>query len=137
MYSLNFYSELIASPISSTKSDDGLNDSWLVKSLQRSENSDPNYDASKDQEDLNIVLPKTFDESQGRIILVYESKLLKLLSRCLSCGSVVHEIKECKKFGMQYKVKMECLEGCSTSWCAQPEMESVTGNMIYTFIFYV
>lgn len=108
--------------------DEVLNDSWLLRSMERSERSDPDFKPKSDDADtMKVTVATSADQSKGRTLLVYESKLKQLFSKCLKCGSFVHDIKELKRLGSQYKVSMECLNGCSTSWSSQPELDSTVG----------
>jgi hypothetical protein len=52
----------------------------------------------------------------------------------LKCGTALNERKEVNRVGTQFKVKMECLKGCSTTWASQPETKSLAGagNLMVT-----
>ena len=104
-------------------------DEWLEKSLEKSERCDPDFDPSCEMEDLELKLryPQQFNFKSDRVLLVYESKLQELLKRCRKCGSVITESSEMKGDGSQYRVKMECLDGCDSMWCSQPVLSAVAG----------
>ena len=107
-------------------------DEWLRKSLAISEKSDPDYELVIDDlenEELKINMPKTSNFTENRVFLVYESQLNPLLNTCSKCGKPIIEKREMKLVGCNYRVKMECLDGCETTWSAQPSLSSTNGKM--------
>ena len=61
--------------------------------------------------------------------MVYESQLNILLEKCVNCGKPVIQKREMKSDGCQYRLKMECLDGCETTWCSQPALSTVNGEI--------
>lgn len=104
-------------------------DIWLKKSLNRSEKSDADYIPDDKNESIIIRIPKSKDFSSDRLFMVYESCLRPLLSLCRRCGKPVIDFKEVSSTGSQYKVRMECIDGCDTIWTSQPSLPSVTGKI--------
>ena len=90
--------------------------------------ADDDYVPDNEEVDLELVLPKTCDASEDRILLVYESKLKELLMRCLKCGGPVESIVPGKGFGTQMWYTLSCLNGCDVKWSSQPELDAVKGT---------
>ena len=106
---------------------------WFEKSLRRADTSDPDFQPIPQHErgspeKITVRLPKEFNFKNNRTFVVYESQLDQLLKRCLKCGGPIMEKNELKGDGSQYRLRMECLEGCKTIWCSQPVLSSATGN---------
>ena len=121
------------SPIRSELEDED-EDIWLQKSLERSERSDPDFDVSSiEQEPLTINLPNKLDFTKDRVLLVYESQLNTLLDKCQKCSSPIISRRERKLDGCQYRVKMECLDGCETIWCSQTTLKKIAGKTQFYF----
>ena len=58
-----------------------------------------------------------------RTFLVFESCLKNMLKYCPSCGHFIDQIltTEVQNVGSQYKIKIQCFNGCDTTWASQPE----------------
>ena len=65
----------------------------------------------------------------GRILLVYESKLFELLRFCPNCGAHVDRslIEEMKNTGSQLHLKITCFNHCKVEWKSQPVVGSLHG----------
>ncbi|XP_066918258.1 uncharacterized protein [Clytia hemisphaerica] len=116
-------------------------DSWLKKSLEKSEEIDPDFDPNQKDSDGDDDEPLLYRASKipynfkkDRVLFVYESQLKKLMKTCMKCDETVikHEVSELQ--GTQYNVKMECLNGCLTTWSSQPKAKSLKGigNLMVT-----
>ena len=117
--------------ITQNENDELDDDAWLQKSLRRMENSDPDFEVTSEEvNNMILTVPKAFDFKRDRSFLVYESQLEKLLNRCLKCNGPVIGKNECKGDGSQYRVHMECLNGCKTAWNSQPLIAGVAGKNI-------
>ena len=59
-----------------------------------------------------------------RTLLVYESKLFKLLHHCPKCGSPVDttSIQEMQQTGSQLHLKFTCFSNCDVEWKSQPKV---------------
>ena len=101
-------------------------DNWLKRSIERSERSDPDFQCY-DEAELILNVPNKHNFRDDRTLLVYESQLKILLARCLNCGAVVINQREMKEDGSQYRVRLECLQGCESTWHSQPVLSSVAG----------
>ena len=106
------------------------NDDWMIKSLSKSDKSDPDFIPMQDDDTEQMILkvPRSLDFTKNKALLVYESEIKKLLKLCNKCGDPILESKEMKSEGSNYRVKMTCLQGHATEWSSQPALTSTYGN---------
>ena len=93
--------------------------------------SDPDFVLIQDAESpekLTLSLSKSLDFKSNRSFIVYESQITQLLQKCLECDNPIINKHELKNDGSQYRLRMECLKGCKTTWCSQPMLSASSGK---------
>ena len=114
-----------------------LLDSWLRKSFEKCEKSDPNFEPTVDDavnEELILNVCSNVNIRNERVFMVYESKLDELLKNCLNRSAIIVEKNIMKGGGTQVHYKLSCLNGCQTSWSTQPILSAAAGTLFYTWL---
>ena len=63
------------------------------------------------------------------MFLVFETCLNQLFKYCPKCGKAIDQTltTEVPNVGSQFKIKLQCFNGCDITWAAQPELPATRG----------